>query len=55
MSLNLPIGISDFRELREKKLTYVDKSGLLIEMLDREAARGSFPFVCQAYRVWCWS
>ncbi len=35
MSLRLPIGISDFRELREKGLTYVDKSGLLIEMIDR--------------------
>jgi hypothetical protein len=34
MSLPLPIGITDFRELREKKLTYVDKSGLLIDMID---------------------
>jgi hypothetical protein len=34
MSLPLPLGISDFRELREKKLTYVDKSGMLIELID---------------------
>ncbi len=35
MRLALPIGINDFRALREKGLTYVDKSGLLIEMIDR--------------------
>lgn len=39
MALDVPIGISDFRTLREKGLTYVDKSGLIIEMLDRPGAQ----------------
>jgi hypothetical protein len=33
--MDLPIGISDFRELREKRLVYVDKTRLVIEMLDQ--------------------
>ncbi|KYG02877.1 hypothetical protein BE21_04920 [Sorangium cellulosum] len=39
MPLRIPLGISDFRELREKGLEYVDKSGLLIEMIDREGTK----------------
>ncbi|HSN99237.1 MAG TPA: AAA family ATPase [Candidatus Nanopelagicales bacterium] len=39
MPLRLPIGITDFRELREKGFAYVDKSGLLIEMIDREGSK----------------
>jgi hypothetical protein len=39
MILRIPIGISDFRELREKNLLYVDKSGLLVEMIDREGTK----------------
>ena len=39
MPLRLPIGISDFRELRERGLEYVDKSGLLVEMIDREGTK----------------
>jgi hypothetical protein len=34
MPLRLPIGIDDFRELRELGLTYVDKSHLLCELID---------------------
>jgi hypothetical protein len=37
--MDLPIGISDFRELREKGLTYVDKTGLIVEMLDRAGSK----------------
>ncbi|MFO0757371.1 MAG: AAA family ATPase [Byssovorax sp.] len=36
MAHRIPIGIDDFRALREAKLTYVDKSGLIRELLDRE-------------------
>jgi hypothetical protein len=39
MALRLPIGVTEFRELREKELTYVDKTGLLIEMLDMPGAK----------------
>src|SRR5438046_4909095 len=39
MSMRIPLGISDFRELREKSLDYVDKSGLLVEMIDREGTK----------------
>ncbi|HSN99689.1 MAG TPA: AAA family ATPase [Candidatus Nanopelagicales bacterium] len=35
MPLRLPIGISDFREIREGGFEYIDKSGLLVEMLDQ--------------------
>src|SRR5262245_60698547 len=33
MSLQIPIGIDDFRQLRELGLEYVDKSELIIQML----------------------
>ncbi|WP_437752519.1 AAA family ATPase [Sorangium sp. So ce1389] len=39
MPLRIPLGISDFRELREKGLEYIDKSGLLVEMIDREGTK----------------
>jgi hypothetical protein len=39
MTLRLPIGISDFRELREKHLTYIDKSGLLIDIMDMPGSK----------------
>jgi len=35
MTLLIPIGISDFRELRERGLEYVDKSHLITELLDQ--------------------
>ncbi|HSN87471.1 MAG TPA: AAA family ATPase [Thermoanaerobaculia bacterium] len=34
MSLSIPIGIDDFRLLRERGLAYVDKSSLIRELLD---------------------
>src|SRR5262245_25712697 len=34
MSLRIPIGIDDFRALREQGLVYVDKSHLIRELLD---------------------
>ena len=39
MSLRIPIGIDDFRTLREAGLTYVDKSHLIRELLDRPGAQ----------------
>jgi hypothetical protein len=35
MPLRLPIGISDFRKLREQRAEYIDKSHLIIELLDQ--------------------
>ncbi len=35
MALQLPIGIDDFRRLRELRLEYVDKSHLIRELLDK--------------------
>ncbi|MFO0755970.1 MAG: AAA family ATPase [Byssovorax sp.] len=35
MARPIPIGIDDFRTLREAKLEYVDKSGLIQQLLDR--------------------
>jgi hypothetical protein len=37
MTQRIPIGVSDFRELREQGLVYVDKSHLIREMLDKGA------------------
>ena len=37
MTMQIPIGISDFRELRETACEYVDKTNLLTEIMD---ARG---------------
>lgn len=39
MTLPVPIGISDFRELREKRWVYVDKTRLVREMIDRESIK----------------
>ena len=39
MSLRIPIGISDFRALREQGLEYVDKSHLIRELIDRAGAQ----------------
>jgi predicted AAA-ATPase len=38
MTLSLPIGIDDFRAVRELGLMYVDKSHLICELLDRPGA-----------------
>ncbi len=35
MPLRIPIGLDDFRALREQQLEYVDKSHLIRELLDR--------------------
>ncbi|MEO5730129.1 MAG: AAA family ATPase [Byssovorax sp.] len=35
MPLRIPIGLDDFRVLREQRLEYVDKSNLIRELLDR--------------------
>ncbi len=35
MTLHLPIGISDFRALREGGLEHVDKTQLVCDLLDR--------------------
>ena len=37
MRLRLPIGVDDFRELRELGLEYIDKSQLICEILDLDA------------------
>jgi hypothetical protein len=39
MSASVPIGIDDFRTLREHGLTYVDKSHLICELVDRPGAQ----------------
>jgi hypothetical protein len=39
MSANIPIGIDDFRALREQGLTYVDKTHFICELIDRPGAQ----------------
>ena len=36
--LNFPVGISDFKKIRENDYYYIDKSGLIKELLKRESA-----------------
>jgi Predicted AAA-ATPase/PD-(D/E)XK nuclease superfamily len=36
MALSLPVGIDDFRDVRERGLDYVDKSHLIQELIDKE-------------------
>ena len=36
--LNFPVGISDFKKIRENDYYYIDESGLIKELLKREAA-----------------
>lgn len=35
---NIPVGISDFKKIRENDYYYIDKSGLIKELLKRESA-----------------
>lgn len=35
MTFNPPIGVSDFKKLREEGLTYVDKTRPLLDLIDR--------------------
>jgi hypothetical protein len=39
MPLRIPIGIDDFRTLREQQLEYVDKSHLIRELIDKEGVQ----------------
>ena len=36
--LNIPVGISDFAKIRDRKYYYVDKTNLIAELLDEETA-----------------
>lgn len=42
MSATLPIGIDDFRALREQGMTYVDKTHIVCELIDRPGAQVVF-------------
>ena len=39
MKLNIPVGVSDFEELRKREYYYVDKTGLIFELLKNSAAK----------------
>ena len=38
-NLMIPVGISDFEEIREKGYYYIDKSGLITDILKNEATK----------------
>ena len=38
MTMRVPIGIDDFRKLRERQLVYVDKTQLIVELIDQAGA-----------------
>ena len=37
--LNIPVGVSDFRKIRQNGYYYIDKSGLIRELLKNTAAK----------------
>lgn len=39
MKLNIPVGVSDFEELRKRDYYYVDKTGLIFDLLKNSAAK----------------
>lgn len=38
-TFNIPVGISDFSEIRQNGYYYVDKTGLIAELLTNSAAK----------------
>ena len=36
--VNIPVGVSDFEKIRQENLYYVDKSGLIIDLLSKKRA-----------------
>ena len=36
-SLNIPVGVSDFEKIRKNEYYYIDKSGLIEDLLKRTA------------------
>lgn len=38
-TFNIPVGISDFSEIRQNGYYYVDKTGLIAELLNNSAAK----------------
>ena len=36
--VNIPVGVSDFEKIRQEYLYYVDKSGLIIDLLSKKRA-----------------
>lgn len=38
-TVNIPVGISDFSEIRQNGYYYVDKTGLIAELLNNSAAK----------------
>lgn len=39
--MNIPVGITDFNELRQKQFSYIDKSGLIASLLDYAPAKAT--------------
>lgn len=37
MRMNIPVGISDFEQIRSKEYYYIDKSGMIAEILKSES------------------
>ena len=36
--INIPVGVSDFKKIRENHAYYIDKSGLILKLLREDAA-----------------
>ena len=40
MKLNIPVGVSDIEELRKRDYYYVDKTGLIFDLLKKFSGKG---------------
>lgn len=38
-NLNIPVGVSDFEKIRKNEYYYIDKSGLIEDLLKRKIGR----------------
>ena len=42
INLNIPVGISDLARIRQNEYYYVDKSGLVSEIVEEHTSNGSY-------------
>ena len=48
--LNIPVGISDFAEIRQNGYYYVDKTGLIAEVLKAQAVKVTLDYPSKEIR-----
>ena len=49
-NINIPVGISDFREIKEGNYYYIDKTGLIEEILRTPGNKGDIIYPTPPFR-----